>query len=227
MSSAATPPIRVLIVDDHAVVRAGLRMLIEDRPEMTVAGEAGRRAEAVAAASQAQPDIILLDLDLAGDSGLALLPELLNFARKARVIILTGVLDPEAHHKAIALGAMGLVLKEQAAEVLVKAIQKVHAGEIWLDRTQTASVLTSMTRPGQARNDDPEGAKVATLTEREREIITLVAQGLKRKQIAEKLFISEPTVRNHLTSILDKLELSDRFELAFYAYRHGLAKPPA
>jgi DNA-binding NarL/FixJ family response regulator len=156
-----------------------------------------------------------------------LLPELLNIATKARVVILTGVLNPETHHRAIALGAMGLVLKEQAADVLVKAIQKVHGGEVWLDRAQTASVLTSMTRPSQAQKDDPEAAKIASLTDREGEIIALVAQGLKRKQIAEKLYISEPTVRNHLTSILDKLGLSDRFELAFYAYRYGLAKPPA
>lgn len=202
-------------------------MLIEDQPLMTVIGEAGNGAEALEIASREEPEIILLDLDLGGKNGLDFLSELLSAAGKARVIIYTGVRDPEMHHRAVALGAMGLVLKEQASEVLVKAIEKVHAGEIWIDRATMAKVLTRMSRSQIEKKDDPEAARIATLTEREKEITTLVAQGLNRKQIAEKLFISEATVRNHLTSILNKLEVSDRLELAFYAYRHGLAKPPA
>jgi len=227
MSESSIKPIRVLIVDDHAILRKGLRMLIEDQPTMTVIGEAENYAETMEVVSREQPEIILLDLDLGGKNGLDFLPELLSLSARTRVIIYTGVRDPEMHHRAIALGAMGLVLKEQASEVLVKAIEKVHAGEIWIDRTTMARVLTRMSRSQQERKDDPEAAKIAALTEREKEITTLVAQGLNRKQIAERLFISEATVRNHLTSILNKLDVSDRLELAFYAYRHGLAKPPA
>jgi len=227
MSESSIKPIRVLIVDDHAILRKGLRMLIEDQPTMTVIGEAENYAETMEVVSREQPEIILLDLDLGGKNGLDFLPELLSLSARTRVIIYTGVRDPEMHHRAIALGAMGLVLKEQASEVLVKAIEKVHAGEIWIDRTTMARVLTRMSRSQQEKKDDPEAAKIAALTEREKEITTLVAQGLNRKQIAERLFISEATVRNHLTSILNKLDVSDRLELAFYAYRHGLAKPPA
>lgn len=201
-------------------------MLIENHAGMTVAGEAGSRTDAIAAAEREKPDIILLDLDMGGDSSLNFIREILSVAEGARVIILTGVRDPDMHSRAMRLGAMGLVLKEKAAEVLIKAIERVYEGEAWMDRSMMASMLTEMSRAASARRDDPEAAKIASLTEREREIIKLVCQGLKNKQIAELLFISEATVRNHLTSILSKLDTSDRFELAIYSYRHGLAEPP-
>ena len=218
--------IRIILVDDHAVVRAGLRMLIETQPELKVVGEAGSRAEALDVAASNQADIILLDLDIEGESGLDFMRELLELNKEARVIILTGVRDQQLHRRAVQLGAMGLVLKEKAAEVLLKAIERVHAGEVWLDRSLTATVLTEMSRANLGEEIDPEKIKVATLTDREREIVKLVCEGLKNKQIGEQLFISEATVRNHLTSILAKLGLSDRFELALYCYRHGLARPP-
>ncbi|MCZ7572244.1 MAG: response regulator transcription factor [Ardenticatenaceae bacterium] len=218
--------IRVLIVDDHAVVRTGLRMLIETRPGLVVVGEAGNRADALAAAARQHPGIILLDLDLGAENGLDFLPELLSTAGESRVIVLTGLRDTEVHHRAVHLGAMGLVLKEQAAEVLLKAIEKVYAGETWLDRTMTASVLAQLARAREARAADPEAAKIATLTEREREVVALVGEGLKNRQIAERLSISETTVRHHLTSIFSKLEVSDRLELLIYAYRHDLATLP-
>ncbi|HXG64796.1 MAG TPA: response regulator transcription factor [Blastocatellia bacterium] len=223
MSSNVTEPIRILLVDDHRILRAGLRMLIEDQPGMTLIGEAGTRAEALALAARERPDIILLDLDLAGESSLDFLPELLATADRARVIILTGVRDLALHQRAIALGAMGLVLKDQTGETLIKAIEKVHAGEVWIDRVMTASVLAELAG-AKAKKDDPEAAKIATLTEREREIIALVGEGLPNKQIASRLFISEKTVRNHLVSIYSKLEVSDRLELAIYASRHGLTR---
>jgi two-component system, NarL family, nitrate/nitrite response regulator NarL len=219
-------PIRIVIIDDHAILVAGLRMLIEDQPEMKVVGEARESAEAIAVVAREQPDIVLLDLDLGGHWSIDLLPELLSAYRKTRVIILTGVRNPEIHHRAITLGATGLVFKEQATETLVKAIKKVHLGEAWLDRTLIATVLNKMSQSAVSRKDNPEAVKIALLTQREKEIITLIAQGMSRKQIAEKLFISEATVRNHLTSILTKLDLSDRFELVFYAYKNSLAKPP-
>jgi two-component system, NarL family, nitrate/nitrite response regulator NarL len=218
--------IRVLIVDDHAIVRAGLSVLIESRPGMIVVGEVGTRAEAVAVVRREQPDIILLDLDINGGSGLDFMREMIESADGARVLILTGVREVALHRRAVSLGAMGLVLKDKAEDVLIKAIERVYAGEVWLDRSLTATVLTEMSRPAEGKKNDPESTKIDALTDREREKVTLVCEGLKNKQIATRLFISEATVRNHLTSILSKLELSDRFELAIYSYRHGLGKPP-
>ena len=221
------PPIRIVVIDDHVIVRAGLRMLIDNHKGMIVVGEAGTRIDALAITAQEQPDIILLDLDIGGESGLDFLRELLGSATQARVLVLTGVRDPEAHRRAVHLGAMGLVFKDKAAEVLIKAIEKVHAGEVWLDRSLTASVLSEKSQADQTRMPDPEAGKIGSLTTREREIVGLVCEGLKNKQIGDRLFISEATVRNHLTSILGKLGLSDRFELALYSYRQHLAKPPS
>jgi DNA-binding NarL/FixJ family response regulator len=227
MPEAVKEPIRILLVDDHVIVRAGLRMLIENHRGMVVVGEAGTRNDALSIAAREKPTIILLDLDMGKESGLDFLRELLDGSPGARVVMLTGVRDPEAHRRAVHLGAMGLVLKDKAAEVLIKAIEKVHAGEVWLDRSLTASVLSEMSHAGQSRKTDPEAEKIRALTSREREIVGLVCEGLKNREIGDRLFISEATVRNHLTSILSKLELSDRFELALYAYRQHLAKPPS
>jgi two-component system, NarL family, nitrate/nitrite response regulator NarL len=227
MSGSEATDIRILIIDDHVIVRAGLRMLIGNQEGMIVVGEAGARVDALAAAAHEQPDIILLDLDMGNESGLDFLRELLATAPGARVVILTGVREPEVHRRAVHLGAMGLVFKDKAAEVLIRAIEKVHAGEVWLDRSLTASVLSEMSHAAESKAPDPDAGRIASLTGREREILTLVCEGLKNKQIGERLFISEATVRNHLTSILSKLGLSDRFELALYSYRQHLAKPPS
>ncbi len=217
--------IRIMLVDDHTVMRLGLRLLIENQQGLTVVGEASGRPDALEVAEREQPDIILLDLTLPGTDGIDLIPELLAVAEKARILILTGVLEPEAHTRAMRLGAMGVVLKEKAPEVLIKAIEKVHQGEIWLDRALVANVFSERLRAREARRNDPEAAKVATLTSREREVIALVGEGLRNKQVADRLFISEGTVRNHMTTVFGKLEVSDRFELLMYAYKHGIAKP--
>src|SRR5713101_472371 len=197
MQNPIKEPIRILLVADHVIVRAGLRMLIENHKGLVVVGEAGTRIDALAIAAREQPQVILLDLDMGNESGLDFLRELLDAAAGARVVMLTGVRDPEAHRRAVHLGAMGLVLKDKAAEVLIKAIEKVHAGEVWLDRSLTASVLSERSQADLGRKVDPDREKVASLTDREREIVRLVCQGLKNKQIADKLFISDATVRNH------------------------------
>jgi DNA-binding NarL/FixJ family response regulator len=124
------------------------------------------------------------------------------------------------------LGARGLVLKEKAAEVLLQAIMKVHAGEAWLERTMMANVLDALGHTSRHRQTDPEAAKIAMLTARECDVIALLGEGLKNQQIATRLHISETTVRHHLTVIFDKLEVVDRLELVVYAYRHGLVKLP-
>ena len=225
MNKTQTDQIRVLLVDDHAVIRVGLRMLLESHPKLAVVGEASGRDEALALAAGTRPDIILLDLDLGGISSIDFLPELLAAAGQARVLLLTGSTDTDQHRKAVLRGAMGVVVKAQAAEVLLKAIEKVHAGEVWIDRTVMASVLSQMSRGGAAEKVDPEAAKIAGLSDREREVITLICQGLQNKHIGERMAISEATVRHHLTSIFNKLEITNRLELVIYAYRHDLVKP--
>ena len=191
-----------------------------------MAGEAGEREEALAIASREHPDIILLDLDLGGDSGIDLIPDLLTASADSRIIVLTGVRDTELHHQAVQLGAMGVVRKEKAIEALLEAINCVHAGDAWLDPSLMARVLSDVSGSNRNKKQDPEGAKLATLTGREREVAALICEGLKNKQIAGRLFISEWTVRHHITSIFSKLECTDRVELILYAYRNGLASPP-
>ena len=220
-------PIHVLIADDHVVVRAGLRMLIESQPTMRIVGEAGTKAEVLALAGREQPDIILLDLHLGQENALDFLPELLAKAEEARVIILTGFRNPEDHQRAVQLGAMGVVLKETTPQLLLKSIERVHAGEVWLDRFLTSKLIVTFRDNHKPTKAQEEEKCVEKLTEREREVIALVGEGLKNKQIAERLFISETTVRHHLTSIFEKLNVSDRLELLIFAYQKGVVKIPA
>lgn len=217
--------VRILLIDDHDIMRQGLRMLVESEPDFRVVGEARDGATARLLAASEQPDLIVLDLDLGGESGLDLIPDLLAAAPAVRILVLTGLRDTEAHRQAFHLGATGLVEKESAAEVLVKAIRKVRAGEVWLDRATTARVFAEMARSKLAAESDPEVAKIASLSGREREVIALIGEGLNNKRIAERLGISETTVRHHLTSIFAKLAVHDRLELLVYAYRHGVAGP--
>lgn len=221
-----TPPqIRIMIIDDHAVIRAGLRMLIEQDQTMSVVAQAGNRAEALLLAEKEQPDIILFDLILGDEDGLEFLPALCDISPNSRVLVLTGVQTVESHRIAIRRGAMGIVLKQQAADLLLKAIRKVYAGEVWIDRSMMGSVLDDV-RSERQQGSNTEATKIASLTPREREVVALVSEGLKNKLIGERLYISETTVTHHLSSVFSKLEVSDRLELIIYALRHGLAKMP-
>ena len=224
MQTAVGQQIRILIIDDQAIVSTSLRLLLESSPWLKVVGETPKAFDALIVARTEHPDIILLDIDLGDTCGLDLLPHLLSEAPQARIIVLTGIRDPEVHRRAVHLGAMGLVTKDDSTEVLLQAIAKVHAGEVWLDRILLGSVLSEITRGGKARPVDPEALKIATLTPREREVIALVGQGCRNKQIADRLCIAEATVRHHLTSIFTKLGVTDRLELVIYAYRHGLTQ---
>ena len=142
-----------------------------------------------------------------------------------RIIILTGMLDPEIHKRAIELGARGLVLKNDVAGDLIQAIRRVYDGNVWFNSSLLWQMIPKSSRDKESKKPDPEITKIASLTKRELEVIGLVTKGLKNQRIAETLFISEATVRHHLTSIFSKLGKSDRFELVVYAYQHGLAKP--
>jgi len=200
-------------------------MLIDSQPAMEVVGVAGNRAAAFEMTKSEAPDVILLDLDLGNEDGLSFLAELRETSENTRILILTGLNDSDTHRQAVRLGASGVVLKQHAAETLIKAIEKVHAGELWLDRSTIGSLLREMTKEG-ADEQNPEDAKIASLTARERQVIGLIAEGLKNRQIAERLFISETTVSHHLSSIFSKLGVSDRLELVIYAFGNNLAKMP-
>jgi RNA polymerase sigma factor (sigma-70 family) len=215
-----------LIIDDHLVLRAGLRMMLERQIHMHVVGEAAGQDEAIEIARAKQPNIILLDLDLGGESGLDLLPKLLEAAPRARVIALTEMCGQQEYRRAVTLGAMGLVFKEQAVETVFRAIEAVYAGEVWLDRAMIADVPNAGAYAQRFSEQNAIASRIASLTERELDVIRLVGEGMKNKQIAERLAISESTVRHHLTSIFGKLGVADRTELVIFAYRHQLARLP-
>jgi two-component system, NarL family, nitrate/nitrite response regulator NarL len=223
-----TGTIRVFLIDDHRSILWGLERLIESaKPEMRVVGRATAWTEALDQVTAAEPDIIVLDLDLGQESGLDAIPRLLAACR-AKILILTGLRDEPLHQKAVLAGARGVVAKEAPAETILAAIAKVHQGEIWLDRAATGRLLVEVSRKNAARETvSPEQKRIAELTVRELEIIGVAATnaGSTAKAIAEKLHISEHTLRNHLTSIYEKLGVANRLELYAYAHQHKLTKP--
>lgn len=221
LSRAPASGIRVLLVDDHAIVREGLRMLLAGAPDMTVVGDTGNGSDALALAARAAPDVVLLDLDLAGEDGLPLVPQLQRTAGAPKALILTASRDRARHEAALLAGARGVVVKDRSADLLLKAIRRVHAGELWFDRALLDAVVQRSLRsdPQVA----PEAARIAKLTGREREIVTLIGEGLRNEEIGRRLFISEKTVRNHLSTIFEKVAVSDRLELVVYAFNNGLA----
>ena len=226
MLSSSDNCIRILLVDKHALVRGGLRQLLEAKPGHVVVGEAGNRDDALAIAAKENPDIILFEFDSNYEQGLECIRQLLSAASKARLLLVTSECEVDIHHRAAQAGAMGVVLKDQAPAVLFRAIDRVHAGEAWFDRMTLARVLTKLTRNGAAENANPETRKIASLSARERAVVALIGEGMKNKEIGEKLSISEITVRHHLTSIFAKLQITDRLELIIYAYQNGLAQLP-
>ena len=216
--------VRILLIDDHPIVRAGVRMLLEKKPGYTVVAEAECKQQAIDAAGRERPDIILLDVGLGAESGLDFLAELIKVTEnQSRVLLLTASCDTETHARAVRIGALGVVTKERAPEVLLTAIDKVHNGEAWLERTVVATALTGIWQGGAEQ--DPVVEKIASLTPRENDVIALIGEGLKNQQIADRLFLSEATVRRHLGSIFLKLEVSDRLDLVVFAFQHGLVKP--
>ena len=224
MSRPDAAAIRVLVIA-HAIIGAALRLLIEASPGMVVVGTAENCSEAAAAAAGRRPEVILIALD--GVCDLDLLPELLAAAGEAaRVVMLAPAYDPAAYARAAMLGAGGVVFVGDPPRTLTMAIEKVHAGELWLNRSMAARVLAAASRSGKAGATAEEEVKAASLTEREREVVALLGEGLTNRQIADRLAISDKTVRNCLTSVYSKLEVSSRSELMIHAYRHGLAKLP-
>ena len=217
--------IRVLVAQscNYGIARAGLCRLLESQPGFAVVGEAGSHDDALRVAAKQKPDIVLLDAGECADGAMGLLAALVEATDSCPVVVLTTSGEASSQRRAASLGALGIVHQEQAATVLFKAIERVHAGEIWLERSVAASVLQEKARPRSANPDDPQTC-IATLTEREREVIANVCRGLKNQAIADRLFVSEATVRHRLTAIFDKLRLNDRLGLVIFAYQHDLAE---
>jgi DNA-binding NarL/FixJ family response regulator len=217
-------PVRVGIVEGYSLVRQAFRSLLESGGAISVVGDAAGGADVLTMLETHRPEVVLLIMSGNSEREFALLRDLPAIAEYAHALVVTPHLDTALHAEAIELGARGVVLADQPAHTLVKAVLKVSAGEIWLDRAHTAGVVRRLTR--RRPDEDPESAKIDSLTPREKEIVALVTEGLNNKDIAQRLFISEATARNHLTSILDKLDLADRFQLTVYAFRRGLVLCP-
>src|ERR1039457_4487967 len=219
--------IRIVVADDHPIFRDGLCKLLALEEDFEVVAQAQDGRQVLEVLQQFEPDILLLDLKMPGSDGLATLQRLQAVKNKTRVIVLTASDDKNEFVQAMKLGTSGTVLTQPATELLIKSIRKVHAGEIWLDSHTTQAVIRQFVANEEPPQTPPPTSQVrdrerSPLSQREREIVALVAQGFKNKEMAEKMFISEQTVKNHLHNIFDKLGVSDRLELALYAIHNNL-----
>jgi two-component system, NarL family, response regulator DevR len=210
--------IRIVIVDDHALVRLGLTTLIDDQPNMQVVGEAGTGAEALRVVERVQPDVVLMDIRMPGESGIEATRNILSSFPRTRVVILTSFADDELVLRAIQAGAAGYVLKQADNQDLLRAITAAAHGEALLDPATTARLLQQVRVLGRMADEDA----FHHLSAREMQVLSEVARGKTNAEIAEVLSLSEKTVRNHVSAILEKLNLSNRVELATYAVEHHI-----
>ncbi len=210
--------IRVFLADDHAVVRKGIEALIGTEEGMEVVGSAADGEEAITAVARLEPDVILLDLQMPRRGGLEAIAEIKERDPSARILVLTSFSDDDKVFAAIKAGALGYILKDAAPHDLLVAIRNVYAGKSSLDPEIALKVIHEINKPSRL---PPTGEP---LTEREMEILQLVARGMSNQQIAEKLVISERTARTHISNILAKLHLANRTQAALYALRQGIAQ---
>jgi DNA-binding NarL/FixJ family response regulator len=215
--------IRILLVDDHKTMLWGLERLIQAEGDaFQLVGSASDGIEARALCAEFSPDVVLLDLDLRGSSSIDFIPALLQNGT-SKVVILSANRDQATLAAAVKAGARGVVSKEAPTDDVLAAVRKVHGGELWLDQTLMQVLLGQLVAPSPTA--DPEAQRIASLTAREREVIGMIVQGkgALNKDLAERAFISERTLRNHLTTIYQKLDVANRLELYVYATKHGLS----
>jgi len=217
--------VRIVIADDHTIFRDGLRRLLEAEPELEVAGEAGDGAEAVAQTRELRPDVLLLDLAMPRVPGMDVLRELSSDGEKlnTKIIVLTAAVERMEIVQALQMGARGVVMKEAATQLLMKAIRTVMSGQYWIGREAVGDIVEFM-------RTNPSGEKPPRnfgLTKREMDILTTIVAGLSNKEIARKFSLSEDTVKHHLTNIFDKVGVASRLELALFAINNRLTEPPA
>lgn len=220
--------IRVMLVDRHRMVLWGLQQLVDrEKPAMEVVATGTDFASAIELAGKTAPDVVVLDADLVRKDNAADIATLVK-GRSARVLILSGTTDSKFYEIAILRGACGVVHKEEPPETLLKAIAKVHAGQLWLDRSTTGRIFVELSRQRSDPSIDPAERKLASLTEREQDVVrTLVTEpGADNKKLAGSLHIGEHTLRNHLSHIYDKLGVPNRIELYVFAQRHELNGQP-
>ncbi len=219
-------PTRVLIADGQPIVLEGLRCILGGSTGVQIIAEASDGIEAIDKAVQFDPDVVLMDLKLPRVDGLTVLRSLQTRAPRSKVLLFTSSDSKEDFVEAMKLGCSGILLKEASTALIEKSLIKIHEGEIWLDSNTTAAVIRQFASPLEMSVAPTNGTKLvrerAQLSQREREIIILIAQGYKNKEIAEKMFITEQTVKNHLHNVFDKLGVSDRLELALYAIHNSL-----
>jgi NarL family two-component system response regulator LiaR len=209
--------IRILTADDHAVVREGLRALIETEPGMALVGEAADGIEAVRQTRALEPDVVLLDLVMPRKSGIEAIEEIKRTMPSTRILVLTSFAEDDKVFPAIKAGAHGYLLKDTSPAELLRAIREVDRGEPSMHPTIARKLMLELQRSsGLPPTEEP-------LTEREVEVLSLVAQGLTNQEIADRLYVSERTVRTHVSNILSKLHLANRTQAALYALRKGLA----
>lgn len=219
--------IRILLVGDYSIFRVALRMLIESEKGLKVIGEVSDLRETDDLIQKEKPDLILVDLPERSDINIDLYSLLHQSAEKPPILMLASFDDVDVYQKCLRLGINGLVLKEKNADVLFKAIEKVCSGEFWFDRAIMGQTIKQLVDEKQFLHENPKANVTNILTEREKQVVDLVCKGLKNKAIAEKLFITETTVRHHLTSIFNKFEITSRLELVLYAFKNNLVKSPA
>lgn len=211
--------IRVFVAEDHVVVRAGLVALIATEDGLEVVGQASDGLEAVQKVRECQPDVILMDLGMPKLDGIGAITAIRQEHPKARVLVLTSFIEDEKVFAALKAGALGYLLKESSPDDLLRGIRAVHRGESWLHPTIAAKLVRELSAPQAAPLEDP-------LTERELEVLRLVAQGLANKVIADRLNITERTARTHVSNILEKLHLANRTQATLYAIKKGIVENP-
>ncbi len=209
---------RILLVDDHEVVRIGLKSLLDHHPQFEVIGEAGTAREAIEQAEILRPDIVLMDIRLPGSSGIEATEEITKRFDKMRVIMLTSYAEDEMLFSAIRAGASGYVLKQIGGDDLVRALESVGRGEAMLDPAVTQRVFQEVRRAVK----EEEASAFINLSQQEKHVLLLVSEGKTNREIAKSLFLGEGTVRNYVSSILSKLGVSNRAEAAAYAVEHSL-----
>jgi two-component system, NarL family, nitrate/nitrite response regulator NarL len=214
-------PISILIADDHPIFRDGLRRLIDNEPEFELAGEAVDGAQALEIVRKATPDLLLLDISMPKMTGIEVLRKISSMQLPTKTIVLTAAIEEDQITEALRMGARGVVMKDTATQLLAKSIRCVMDGEYWVGRGNVSGLVQALQAAHSAPPSEPNSKRYG-LTVRELDIVAAIVEGLTNKEIAQKFSISEQTVKHHLSSVFDKVGVSNRLELALFSVAHRL-----